>query len=155
MKEFSIEKTHLAAAKQQRQVNYTIRALICARASVATVSHFTTWSKPEVYLYHTPYFHTETLAIILELFSILYCCYYSQNYSGIIISGLGVQDAHCLYIYTCAAQLSHVAHIHMVPWWCQYGSFWTQIWALVVWGGYMWTRKRKKRFRKITQPQST
>jgi len=49
---------------------------------------FTTWSKLEVYLHHTPYFHTETLAIILELFSILYCCYYSQNYSGIIISGL-------------------------------------------------------------------
>jgi len=49
---------------------------------------FTTWSKPEVYLHHTTYFHTETLAIILELFSILYHCYYSQNYSGIIISGL-------------------------------------------------------------------
>ena len=49
---------------------------------------FTTWSKPEVYLHHTPYFHAETLAIILELFSILYHCYYSQNYSGIIISGL-------------------------------------------------------------------
>jgi len=30
----------------------------------------------------------EMLAIILELFSILYCRYYSQNYSGIIISGL-------------------------------------------------------------------
>jgi len=27
-------------------------------------------------------------AIILKLFSILYHCYYSQNYSGIIISGL-------------------------------------------------------------------
>ena len=26
---------------------------------------FTTWSKPEVYLHHTPYFRTETLAIIL------------------------------------------------------------------------------------------
>jgi len=51
---------------------------------------FITWSKPEVYLNHTLYFHTETLAIILELFSILYRCYYSQNYSGIIISGLVV-----------------------------------------------------------------
>ena len=49
---------------------------------------FTTWSKPEVYLNHTLNFHTETLATILELFSILYRCYYSQNYSGIIISGL-------------------------------------------------------------------
>jgi len=49
---------------------------------------FTTWSKPEVYLHHTPYFYMEMLAIILELFSILYRCYYSQNYSGIIISGL-------------------------------------------------------------------
>jgi len=49
---------------------------------------FTTLSKPEVSLHHTPYFHTETLAIILELFSILYHCYYSQNYSGIIITGL-------------------------------------------------------------------
>ena len=38
--EFSIEKTHSAAAKQQWQINYTIRAPICARASIATVSHF-------------------------------------------------------------------------------------------------------------------
>ena len=42
----------------------------------------------EVNLCHTPYFHMQKLAIILELFSILYLCYYSQNYSGIIISGL-------------------------------------------------------------------
>ena len=49
---------------------------------------FTTWSKPEVHLHHTPYFHTEVRGVVLELFSILYCCYYSQNYSGIIISGL-------------------------------------------------------------------
>jgi len=41
-------------------------------------------------IYTTPlaYFRMETLAIILELFSILYRCNYSQNYSGIIISGL-------------------------------------------------------------------
>jgi len=51
---------------------------------------FTTWSKLEVYLHHTPYFRTETLAIILELFSIIYRCCYSQNYSGIIIAGLVV-----------------------------------------------------------------
>ena len=51
---------------------------------------FTTWSKPEVHLHHTPYFHTEVRGVVLELFSILYCCYYSQNYSGIIISGLSV-----------------------------------------------------------------
>jgi len=49
---------------------------------------FITWSKPEVYLHHNPYFRTETLAIILKLFSILYRCYYSQNYSSIIIAGL-------------------------------------------------------------------
>ena len=56
---------------------------------------FTTWSKLEVYLNHTPYFHTEMLAIILKWFSILYRCYYSQNYSGIIISGL-IMGAVCL-----------------------------------------------------------
>jgi len=66
----------------------TIRALICARAASQLSAIFTTWSKLEVYLHHTPYFHMETLATILELFSILYHCYYSQNYSGIIISGL-------------------------------------------------------------------
>jgi len=38
--EFSIKKTHSAAAKRQRQINYTIPALICARPSIATVSHF-------------------------------------------------------------------------------------------------------------------
>jgi len=38
--EFSIEKACSAAAKQQQQINYTIRALIRAKASVATVSHF-------------------------------------------------------------------------------------------------------------------
>ena len=68
--------------RQQRQINYTI----CAVALQLPI--FTTWSKPEVYLNHTPYFHMEMLAIILELFSILYRCYYSQKYSGIIISGL-------------------------------------------------------------------
>ena len=58
---------------------------------------FTTWSKLEVYLNHTPYFHTEMLAIILKWFSILYRCYYSQNYSSIIISGLHV--AHVIDIW--------------------------------------------------------
>ena len=38
-------------------------------------------SKPEVYLHHTPYFHMEMLAIILELFSILY----SQFFNAAII----------------------------------------------------------------------
>jgi len=47
---------------------------------------FTTWSKPEVYLHHTPYFRIEMLAFILE-FS-LYHCYYSQNHSSINIAGL-------------------------------------------------------------------
>ena len=56
--------------------------------SVLSVTTSTTWSKPEVDLHHTPYYFTETLAIILNLFSILYHWYYSQNYSGIIISGL-------------------------------------------------------------------
>jgi len=59
---------------------------------VLQLAIFTTRSKPEVYLHHTPYFRTETIAIILELFSILYRCYYSQNYSSIIISGLAVGD---------------------------------------------------------------
>ena len=66
--------------RQQQQINYTICALI--HASVTT-AHF----------HHTPYFRMETLAIILKLFSIPYCCYYSQNYSGIIISGLSI-DRH-------------------------------------------------------------
>ena len=78
--------------RRQWQINYTIRALI--RASVPSS---TTRSKPEVYLHHTAYFHTKMLAIILELFSILYRCYYSQNYSGIIISGL-LHTTSCLIL---------------------------------------------------------
>jgi len=91
---FSIEKTHSAAAEQQWQINYTIRALIRARASVTTVSHF--HHVEQTGSLFTPHpFHTEMFAIILELFSILYRCYYSQNYSSIIISGLttGLSDS--------------------------------------------------------------
>ena len=77
--------TDKSVFRRQRQINYTIHALICA--SVATASHFHHVEQTGS-LHHTPYFLTETLAIILELFSILYCCYYSQNYSSIIISGL-------------------------------------------------------------------
>jgi len=66
---------------------YTIRALICARASVTTVSHFHHVEQTGS-LHHTHYFHMEMFAIILEIFSILYRCYYSQNYSGTNISGL-------------------------------------------------------------------
>ena len=62
-----------------QQINYNI----CS--STVNVSHY---YHVQVNLHHTSYFHMQMLAIILELFSILYLCYYSQNYSGIIISGL-------------------------------------------------------------------
>ena len=67
----------------------TISVLVLKMSAIITMC-----SKSEVNMHHTPYFHMQMLAIILELFSILYLCYYSQNYSGIIISGLHM-TVHC------------------------------------------------------------
>jgi len=50
---------------------------------------------------------TFDLAIILEIFSILYHCYYSQNYSGIIISGL-TPGQLCMGYIPYSAKISRV-----------------------------------------------
>jgi len=76
-------------AWQQWQINYTICALICARASVATVSHFHHLEQTgSLFSLHPLLPHGNTCYYSRIILNSLPLLLISQNYSGIIIAGL-------------------------------------------------------------------